>query len=393
MERRKMFTKGITLMRVLILGIDGYLGWPTAMHLSKHGHEIMGIDNFMKHAIEQEVGTSPLYPVHTMQRRIIKWKEITGKEITFAAVDIARQRQQLYKEIDKFKPDAIVHYAEQPSAPYSMIGAQQAVDTQINNVAGTMNLIFALLHHDKDVHIVKLGTMGEYGTPNIDIEEGWLDVIHNGRTDRVLYPKKPGSWYHASKVHDSHNLELSTRLFKLRVTDLNQGIVYGVGTEDTWLDPVLRTSFHYDDIFGTVINRFVCQAACREPLTIYGGGSQTRGYINIRDTVECIRIAIDNPGDPGDFRVYNQFTEQWSISELASIIGTLFKADSIHIANPRIEQEDHYYNAKHTALEDLGLIPNLLNDDVLKEMHAMAVIYRKNIYIDKLLPSVKWNSR
>ncbi len=263
----------------------------------------------------------------------------------------------------------MVHYAEQRAAPYSMIDRKHAVYTQTNNIVGTLNLMYAIGEIDRDIHIVKLGTMGEYGQPNIDIEEGWLEIEHKGRQDRVLYPKKPGSFYHLSKVHDSHNLEFGCRIWGLRVTDLNQGVVYGQETEQTVLDPQLATRLDYDAVFGTVLNRFAIQAVLGHPLTIYGGGSQTRAFLDIRDTVECIRLACENPADAGEFRVFNQATEQFSLARAGQAgrrTPSPASVDVEHIDNPRVEIENHYYNFTHTALESLGLKPHLLGDTLLE---------------------------
>ena len=212
-----------------------------------------------------------------------------------------------------FAPDAIVHFAEQRAAPYSMVDRKHAVYTQVNNVVGNLNVLYAIAEINPDIHLVKLGTMGEYGTPNIDIEEGWLDVEHKGRRDRVLFPKRPGSFYHLSKVHDSHNIEFACRIWGIRATDLNQGVVYGQQTPETALDDRLATRFDYDAVFGTVLNRFVIQSVLGQPLTIYGNGTQTRGIIEIRDTVRCIQLACENPADKGEFRVFNQITEFMSL--------------------------------------------------------------------------------
>jgi UDP-sulfoquinovose synthase len=255
--------------------------------------------------------------------------------------------------------------------------------------------MFAIRKFCPDVHLIKLGTMGEYGTPNIDIEEGWLEVNHNGRMDKVLYPKKPHSFYHLSKVHDSHNIEFACRVWGMRATDLNQGCVYGIKTNETDLDPLFNTSFHYDDIFGTVLNRFLVQAATGEPLTVYGGGTQIRGFLNIRDTIKCVEISVDNPAERGDFRVFNQFTEQFSIMQLAkkviSVAHSLGIDSSIsHLKNPRVEQEEHYYNAKHSKLENLGLDPNLLTEKELKEMFLLVKKNTQDVDTDFFLPRVKW---
>lgn len=380
-------------MRILILGGDGYLGWPTAMHLSAQGHEVCVVDNLAKRKWEAEVNASPLWPVQSFNERVRTWNNINEKnQISSVVCNIATNRSLLYKIFDEFAPSAVVHYAEQPSAPYSQMGAEQVVYTQQNNVTGTLNLILAVLHHNPDCHIVKLGTMGEYGTPNIDIEEGWLDVEHNGRSDRVLFPKRPGSWYHLSKVHDTNNLEYATRTWGLRVTDLNQGVVYGTDTDETWLDSGLATSFHYDAIFGTVINRFITQAVAGKPLTVYGSGSQQRAFLDIRDTIACVQLACENPATQGEFRVMNQVTESFSILDLARRISDLTDTPYSCIPNPRVELEDHYYNVKHTALTSLGLKPHLLTDETLNDMIKTVEKHRKLINHELFMPTVKWRS-
>jgi UDP-sulfoquinovose synthase len=358
-------------VRVIVLGGDGYLGWPTAMRFSALGHEVFIVDSLIKRYWEAEVGASPIEPLPTLRDRCKAWLGVSGKKIEYSVGDIAKNPRFTYKIIEQIKPDAVVHYAEQPSAPYSMINRETCISTHNNNVNGTLNLVFALMKHAPDCHIIKLGTMGEYGTPNIDIEEGWLNVEHNGRSDRMLYPKKPGSFYHLTKVHDSNNLEFACRIWGMRVTDLNQGVVYGLGTEETRLDKQLRTSFHFDSIFGTVLNRFLLQATMNVPLTVYGNGSQTRGFLNINDTLNCVQIALENPALQGEFRVFNQFTEQFSVRELAEKISSVAKkiglsGDIENLDNPRVEQENHYYNAKNSGLMSLGLKPQLLDEFWIK---------------------------
>lgn len=381
-------------MRVLILGGDGYLGWPTAMHFSAAGDEVWVADNFAKRQWELEEGIQPLRPVPTLHRRVARWRELTNNPIHLRVGDLTNHRF-VYKLLEEARPDAIVHYAEQPSAPYSMQSRTTAVNTQVNNVAGTMNLLFGIQAICPDTHLVKLGTMGEYGTPNIDIEEGYLTVEHNGRTDTVLYPKLPGSFYHLSKVHDSNNIYFACRIWGLRATDLNQGVVYGIDTDQTVLDETLATSFHYDHVFGTVLNRFLVQASLDLPLTVYGKGGQTRGFLNIRDTLQCVELAARNPADRGEFRVFNQFTEQFSVRRLAEMVvaaggrhGLDVKVDQIE--NPRVEREEHYYNARHSKLADLGLAPHLLTDAVLDDM--LDTIVRHNAAVDTstLMPSIRW---
>ena len=381
-------------MRVLVAGGDGYLGWPTAMYLSQKGYEVAVLDNFAKRQWELEEGIQPLSHVPPLQVRIRRWKEISGKALKPYVGDL-RNHRLVYKVFEEFRPDAVVHYAEQPSAPYSMQGRGAAVYTQENNVVGTLNLLFAMRHAAPDCHLVKLGTMGEYGTPNIDIEEGWITIDHNGRSDTVLFPKRPGSFYHLSKVHDSNNIEFACRIWGIRATDLNQGVVYGIDTDETSLHPGLATSFHYDHVFGTVLNRFLVQAALDIPLTVYGKGGQTRGFLNIRDTLRCVELALANPAKKGEFRVFNQFTEQFSVSQLAEIVRQAGKragqkVSISHIENPRVELEEHYYNAKHTKLQELGLKPILLDDRTIDSMYAAVRANIANVDRGIIDPTIRW---
>lgn len=348
------------------------------MYLASKGHEVIGIDNYSKRQNEEAHDISPLVSVPLAGSR--------AKDFTFWEYDIANW--ELWDSHDFSGLDTIIHYGEQPSAPYSMINDSTCIHTQINNIAGTLRVLWAM--KDTNTHLIKLGTMGEYGTPNIDIEEGWLDVEHKGRKDRMAYPKQPGSWYHASKVCDSTNIELACRLWGVRATDLNQGVVYGIDTNETSGGIGLHTSFHYDHIFGTCLNRFIVQSVAGIPLTVYGKGGQTRGWLNIKDTLQCVELAMLNPAEPGEFRVFNQFTEQFSVLELAERVANLTWADIQHIKNPRKEKEKHYYNAKHTALSELGLEPHLLTDDVLGEMVEYVKRYKDNIDKPQIMPTVKW---
>jgi len=381
-------------VKILILGGDGYLGWPTAMHFSKLGHDVIVTDNFLKRRLEMEEGVSPLFPVALLHTRAKVWKEVTGKTIVVEPNDLCNSRS-VYKLLETYKPDAIIHYAEQPSAPYSMQGLEKASLTQHNNVIGTLNLLFAMQAHCPDAHLVKLGTMGEYGTPNIDIEEGYLEIEHNGRRDIMAFPKQPFSFYHLSKVHDSHNIMFCCRNWGMRATDLNQGVVYGIHTPETRLHPDLGTSFHYDDIFGTVLNRFCVQAIIGEPLTVYGAGGQTRTFLNINDTLQCVELATLNPADKGEFRVFNQYTETFSILDLANKVEAAGKSHGMsvevkHIENPRVEKEEHYYNPKNDKLKALGLKPSLLSDVLIDEMFSEISKVKDNVDHGVLLPRVKW---
>ena len=381
--------------RVLILGGDGYLGWPTAMHFSNAGYPVAIVDNLSKRVWEAEFGSMPLWHLPSIQKRVRVWKAGSKKEIPVYIGDIAHNHRFVYKTLEDFKPDAIVHYAEQPSAPYSMSGREKAVNTQVNNIAGTLNILFAMRKYVPNAHLVKLGTMGEYGTPNIDIEEGWLEIEHKGRRERVLYPKQAGSWYHQSKVHDSNNIEFACRVWGIRATDLNQGIVYGIDTDETILHPELLTSFHYDHVFGTALNRFCTQAVAGIPLTVYGKGGQKRGFLNIRDTLQCIKLAVDNPVKAGEFRVFNQFTEVLSVAELAETVKKAAQTLGLpvtvkKIENPRVEKEEHYYNPSNESLLKLGLKPTLLSHELIHSMMGKIKDAREHIEYDIIHPTIKW---
>jgi UDP-sulfoquinovose synthase len=386
-------------MHILVLGGDGYLGWPTALHLSALGHEVAVCDNFARRGYDEEMGVESLVPIASLEERIAAWREVSGRAIKAYVGDLC-DAGFVHQMVRDFHPDTIVHFGEQRAAPYSMIDQAHAVYTQTNNVVGNLNVMYAIADFDRDIHLVKLGTMGEYGTPNIDIEEGWLEVEHKGRRDRLPYPKRPGSFYHCSKVHDSTNIEFGCRIWGLRATDLNQGVVYGADTEQTKLDPRLATRFDYDGVFGTVLNRMVIQAVLGHPLTVYGNGSQTRGLINIVDTVECIRLAAENPADRGEFRVFNQMTESMSICQIAETIAAEYPnwsgADGRgvrieYVENPRVEQYDHYYNVVHTALEGLGLKPTLLSATLIDHLFDVVERHRDRVDPTAIMPTVKWS--
>jgi len=380
-------------MRILVLGGDGYLGWPTALYLSARGHDVGICDNLVRRDYDKEMGVSSLVPIASIEERVETWGKQSGRKLATYIGDLT-DAAFVHQMVREFEPETIVHFAEQRSAPYSMIDQAHAVYTQTNNVVGNLNVLYAIGDINRDIHLVKLGTMGEYGYPNIDIEEGWIEITHNGRTDTMLYPKKPGSFYHLSKVHDSHNIEFACRIWDLRATDLNQGIVYGQATEETSADPKLATRFDYDGVFGTVLNRMVIQAVLGHPLTVYGKGGQTRGFLNILDTLECIRLASENPAQPGEFRVFNQFTEQFSVMELAETVKKAYPGEVTieHVENPRVEAEQHYYNAKHTKLVDLGLQPHLLNDTLIDSMFGIVEAHKDVVNLDAILPTVKWRA-
>ncbi|WP_373480484.1 NAD-dependent epimerase/dehydratase family protein [Geminocystis sp.] len=381
-------------MKALVIGGDGYCGWATALHLSNKGYEVAILDSLARRHWDDKLGSQTLTPIASIQKRIQRWYELTGKKIELFIGDITNY-DFLIKAFRKFEPESIVHFGEQRSAPYSMIDREHAVFTQVNNVVGTLNILYAIKEEFPDSHLVKLGTMGEYGTPNIDIEEGYIEIEHNGRKDILPYPKQPGSFYHLSKVHDSHNIHFACKVWGIRATDLNQGIVYGVLTEETGMDELLINRLDYDGVFGTALNRFCIQATIGHPLTVYGSGGQTRGLLDIRDTVRCMELAIANPAEAGKFRVFNQFTELFSINDLAHMVqkagATIgLKVEIKTIENPRVELEEHYFNAKNTKLLDLGLQPHYLSDSLLDSLLNFANKYRDRVDLEQVLPKVSW---
>ncbi len=383
-------------MRILVLGGDGYLGWPTAMHFSAKGNHVSIVDNYLKRNLMRNNGMEPLYDPPDLHERIGLWKDITGKEIKVEVGDCC-DSDFINEVFNKFKPETVIHYAEIPSAPFSMIGREEGVLTVQNNLLSTTNLIYALLKHTPNAHIVKLGTMGEYGTPNIDIEEGWIEIEHKGRKDHFLFPRAAGSLYHTTKVMDTDLLWFFVRTFDLRVTDLMQGPVYGLETPEVSYDDRLLPHFSYDDIFGTVLNRFLVQAVIGTPLTVYGEGGQTRGYLNIVDTIHCLELAVMNPPPKKNLRILNQFTETFSVNELAKKVKEAgddlgLSVKIRHIENPRKEMEKHYYNPVHTGLKELGLEPKLLTREIMISMLKKVSLFKKSIDSTKIIPRVKWDN-
>jgi len=382
-------------MRVLILGGDGYLGWPTALRFSARGHEVSVVDNFSRRRWHDEHGSGSLTPIASLDERVAAWHEVSGEQIR-RYVGAIEDGDFLEEVVAETWPEAIVHYGQQASAPFSMLSRERAVETQHANVIGNLNLLFAMRDHVPDAHLVKLGTMGEYGQPNIDIEEGYIEIEHKGRRDVLPYPKLPGSLYHCSKVHDSTNIHFACRTWGLRATDLNQGVVYGIETDETGGDERLITRFDYDELFGTVLNRFCLQAVVGHPLTVYGAGRQTRSFLNIRDTLACVELAVANPAEAGEFRVFNQFTEQFSVLELAELVKEAgehlgYGVEIQHYENPRVEKEEHYYNAVHTKLLDLGLQPTLLGEELVETMLHAIERYKGNAIESSIDPQTRWN--
>jgi UDP-sulfoquinovose synthase len=382
-------------MRVLILGGDGYLGWPTALRFAAAGHDVSVVDNFNRRRWHTEHGSASLTPIRPLEERIEAWHEASGERVR-SYVGAVEDGDFLEEVVAETRPEAVVHYGQQASAPYSMLSRERAAETQQANIIGNLNLLFAMRDHVPDAHLVKLGTMGEYGQPNIDIEEGYIEIEHKGRKDTLPYPKLPGSLYHCSKVADSTNIHFACRTWGLRATDLNQGVVYGIETEETNRDERLITRFDYDELFGTVLNRFCLQAVIGHPLTVYGAGRQTRSFLNIRDTLACVELAVANPAEAGEFRVFNQFTEQFSVLKLAELVKAAaahlgYEVTIDHVDNPRVEKEEHYYNAVNTNLLDLGLQPHHLGEELVESMLGIIERYKGNAIESSIEPRTRWN--
>ena len=381
-------------MRVLILGGDGYLGWPTAMHLTAKGYDVAVVDNYLRRRLCREEDVEPLFEVPDLQERVGLWESMSGCRIPVLIGDL-REWEFVKEVFQTFTPDAIVHYAEQPSAPYSMLNRRAATLTLQNNLDVTGNVIFGVREFCPEAHIVKIGTMGEYGTPNIDIEEGWLEVEHKGRRQRFLYPRQASSLYHTTKIMDTDLLWFYVRMWDMRVTDLMQGPVYGLITDEAEDDERLFPFFNYDEIFGTVLNRFVVQAVAGYPLTVYGKGGQTRGYLNIKDTLNCVRLSLENPAKKGELRIFNQFTEAFTVNELAARVQKVgsnldLNVEIKPVENPRKEAEEHYYNPAHTGLLELGLEPNYLTDKVLGQMIESVLQHKGRIQNHQILRKISW---
>jgi len=398
---------GKLLEHVLILGGDGYLGWPTALRLSNLGYNVTIVDNYSRRELCSSLKIHPLYPIPDLIERSKSWFSLTGNDIKVLISDLSDysvveslfcgsvpytwQNSNLKFSI----PSSVIHYAEQPSAPYSVKNAQASLFTLVNNLSVTNNILWAIKSHSPDTHLIKLGTMGEYGTPNIDIEEGWLDISHKGRSDRFLFPRQAGSIYHTSKIMDTDLIWYAVRVWKLKVTDLMQGPVYGLLTDEIKLDPSLKTIFNYDEIFGTVFNRFIVQAVCHHPLTVYGEGGQTRGYLNLKDTLQCVLKSIQTPASSGELRIFNQIVETFSVNDIAGLVKSVGDSRGLDvkinkIPNPRVEAESHYYNPSYQGLLDIGLEPTFLTTDVLSEIFDEVDCYRDNILSSQFIQGIKW---
>ncbi len=384
-------------MKVLILGGDGYCGWATALGLSSRGMDVTIADNFARRRWDEELGVESLTPIASMPDRQAEWRRIGERAVGFAELDVT-QYDALCALLADLQPEAIVHFAQQRSAPFSMIDHEHALLTHVNNTVGNLNLLWAMREYVPDAHLVKLGTMGEYGTPNIDIEEGFIEIRHKGRSDTLPYPKQPGSFYHLTKVHDSDQIFFACKTWGLRATDLHQGIVYGVHTEQTARSPQLINRFDYDQIFGTALNRFCIEAALGHPLTVYGSGGQTRTFLNIRDTVRCVELALRHAAEPGLYRVFNQFSEIFSVGRLAERVAAVaqkrgLRARVEHQENPRTEKERHHYYTVNANLRNLGLDPLPLGDETIGELIDVALLYRDRVDVGAIAPTVRWNPK
>jgi nucleoside-diphosphate-sugar epimerase len=382
-------------MKVMIMGIDGYLGWPLSLYLSGRGHEVSGVDNFSRRKNVNEIGSWSATPIKPMEKRIEAYKKESGKEITFYKGDLTEEGFTDLV-IQKEKPDCIVHLGEIPSAPYSMIDVSHCNYTQINNIIGHNNILFGIKNHVPDCHLLKLGTMGEYGTPNLDIPEGFFEIEYRGRKDKIPFPRQPGSWYHLTKVHDTWNLMFANKIWGIRATDVMQGVVHGVLTDDMVNDDLL-TRFDFDEVWGTAINRFCAQAVIGHELTPYGKGGQTRGYLALRDSMQCFTLAIENPPDEKEYRVFNQFDETYAVNELAENVAKVAKEFGLegkiwNIPNPRLEAEEHYYKPDMRHLPDLGFKPTNTLEEELRITIPKLLEYKERIEAKRetILPKIQW---
>ncbi|MCE2470981.1 MAG: NAD-dependent epimerase/dehydratase family protein [Anaerolineae bacterium] len=384
-------------MRVFIAGIDGYLGWPLAIHLSAHGHQVAGADLLLRRQWVAEVGGVSAQPIASREERLLAFEERFGAPLDFRVGDLTDYAyvKDLFEE---FQPEAVVHLGQMPSAPYSMIDQAHCVWTQQNNVVNNLNLLWAIKEVVPDAHLVKLGTMGEYGTPNVDIPEGFFEVEFRGRKDRLPFPRQAGSWYHQSKVHDSHNTHFASKIWGLRATDIMQGVVFGTRIAEMGDDERLRSRLDFDQCFGTAINRFCCQAVIGHPLTLFGKGKQKRGFLPLTDSVTCLRLAVENPPEPSEFRVFNQFENAYTVTELALMVREVAAELGMPVEirqydNPRTEMEEHYYQPDRQHLVDLGYQPTRDIKAVMKQMMLDLLDYRDRIeaHADVLIPDIRWD--
>jgi UDP-sulfoquinovose synthase len=387
-------------MRVFIAGIDGYLGWSLAQYLTARGHEVGGCDIYLRRDWVAEMGAQSATPIRRMTERVQAFREHFGKNVQFIKGDLT-DYNFVWNFLRSFKPDAIVHLAEMPSAPYSMIDVHHAVFTQTNNLVGTLNLLYVMRDVCPEAHLVKLGTMGEYGTPNLDIPEGFFEIEYRGRKDLLPFPRQAGSWYHQTKVHDTNNITMACKIWGLKSTDIMQGVVFGTRIDEMGDDERLLTRFDFDQCFGTAINRFCAMAVIGVPITPFGKGHQKRGFLPLRDSMQCFTIAIENPPKKGEYRVFNQFEEVYDITELAKKVKKVaekeFGLEVIlrNVENPRMEMEEHYYKPDHQKLLDLGYKPTHDMEAEMKIMLADLLKYKARILARShaITPDIRWDGR
>jgi UDP-sulfoquinovose synthase len=386
-------------MRVFIAGVDGYLGWSLANYLAARGHEVGGTDIFYRRKWVEEMGSWSAIPIRPMKERLSSFKRRYGRDLAFWEGDLC---EYVFVEevLRNFQPDAIVQLGECPSAAYSMIDVHHAVFVQTNNITSTFNLLFAMRDIRPQAHLVKLGTMGEYGTPNVDIPEGFFEVEYRGRRDRMVFPRNAGSWYHWSKVHGSNNVMFACRIWNLRATDVMQGVVFGTRFDDGETDERLATRLDFDQAFGTSVNRFCCQAVIGHPLTPFGRGHQKRGFLPLKDSMQCLTLALEHPAGEGEYRVMNQFEEVYDITELALRVQKVGAELGLAVAvrnleNPRIELEEHYYRPDHQHLLDLGYTPTRDLESEMRIVLQDLMRHRERIEAkrDRLIPDVRWSGK
>ena len=387
-------------MKILVLGGDGFCGWPTSLHLSRLGHEIVIVDNLSRRAIDNELGVDSLTPVASIQERVQVWNEITERDLRFVNIDIAKDYDRFSAFVKDESPDTIIHFAEQRAAPYSMKSAQHKNYTVSNNLNATNNVLNAIVESKRDIHLVHLGTMGVYGygTAGMEIPEGYLNVkleTSEGLVDKeILYPANPGSIYHLTKTQDQLFFGFYNKNDGLRITDLHQGIVWGTQTQDTQLDEKLINRFDYDGDYGTVLNRFLMQAAVGHPLTVHGTGGQTRAFIHIKDTCKCIQLAVENPPEPGDrVKILNQMTETHRVRDLAAMIAEMTGVEHQCVANPRSEDAENDLHVENGLFLDLGLKPTTLQADLMSEITEIAERYSDRCKMDMIACVSAWNDR
>ncbi len=370
-------------MKIAVLGGDGFCGWPASLHLSDIGHDVVIVDNLSRRAIDKELGAESLTPIASIEQRLAAWKEISGKDIGFRQIDVAQDFEALLSFITEFEPDAIIHFAEQRAAPYSMKNQRTKRYTVDNNVNATHNLLVAIVESGLDIHVIHLGTMGVYGygTAGMKIPEGYLDIqVDAGDSgvveQQILYPTNPGSVYHMTKVLDQSLFAYYAKNDELRVTDLHQGIIWGTHTPQTQRDERLINRFDYDGDYGTVLNRFLMQAAVGYPLTVHGTGGQTRAFIHIQDMVKCIQLAVENPPAKGErVKIFNQMTETHRVRDLAELIGKISGAEVQMVPNPRKESAENELHVANDTFIGLGLEPTYLAEGLLQEVEDVARKY------------------